>query len=149
MPNEPRSDASGLHFSAFHPTSNETSILITRRKLLQRAKLGEWMLHELTVTVQEILSNPAVIFEGIRKEDDECKGPDGAGWWCYAGVPSTRFVDDAVGVRKPKPTEVFLIFVTENHVAYSFRWEGVASSADWLRSDHEERFRKAIYRKKT
>ena len=145
MGKEPSFQAGELRFSAYNPTGEPLTVRITRHKLLQRARLGKWMMNEVTVTVAEILDQPDAIFEGIRQEEDEHKGPGGAGWWCYVGVPSTRFVNDGAGGRKLKPSELFLVFVTDEHVAYNFRWEEVDSCHDWLRADHPDRFRSRIY----
>lgn len=134
-----------LLYPAFHPDGKPLTVRITRQTLLRRARLGEWMLNELEVTVSEVLERPDAIFEGIRQEEDENKGPNGAGWWCYAGIPSTRYVDYLSGARKPTADEVYLVFVTDENVAYNLRWESVGSNLDWLGEEHPDRFRRRIY----
>ena len=134
-----------LRFAAFHPSQGQYGVRVTRRKLVHWAGLGEWRLNELNVCVCKVLERPAAIFEGLRKEEDENRGPDGAGWWCYAGIPSTRFLDYGSGARKPTDNEVFLVFVTDEDVAYNIRWEKVENNVEWLRAEHPERFQRTIY----
>ena len=145
MAQKPTLKSGELRYTAFHPSKEQFTVRVTPRKLLQWASLGEWRLRELEVSVSEILEQPAAIFEGLRKEEDDHKGPDGAGWWCYAGIPSTRFVDYGGGARKPADNEVFLVFVTDRDVAYNIRWEKVELNQEWLRADHPERFQRRIY----
>lgn len=134
-----------LRFAAFHPEEMPFTVRITKAQLLYWAKLGEWRLRELQVSVWEVLTRPHAIFEGLRKEEDEHKGPNGAGWWCYAGIPSTRFLDYGGGARKPNDFEVFLVFVTDQNVAYNIRWEKVENNFAWIRDEHPERFRRQLY----
>ena len=145
MAKKPTYQNGELRYAAFHPSEKPFAVRITQRKLQQWASLGEWRLKELEVSVSEVLEQPDAIFEGLRKEEDEHKGPDGAGWWCYAGIPSTRFVDSGGGARKPGDNEVFLVFVTDQDVAYNVRWEKVESNQEWLRAEHPERFQRQIY----
>ncbi len=145
MATKPTYQNGELRFAAFHPAEQAFTVRVTRHKLIQWAGLGEWRLRELEVSVSEVLERPDAIFEGLRKEEDEGKGPDGAGWWCYAGIPSTRFVDYGGGARKPKDSEVFLVFVTDQDVAYNIRWEIVENNTEWLRAEHLERFQRQIY----
>lgn len=145
MAKKPTYQSGELRYEALHPSAMPFTVRVTRPKLLQRASLGEWMLKELEVCVSEVLEQPNAIFEGLRKEEDDHKGPDGAGWWCYAGVPSTRFLNYGGGARKPTDTEVFLVFVTDRDVAYNFRWEVVELNQEWLRTEHPERFKRQIY----
>ena len=76
---------------------------------------------------------------------DIISGDAGTDWWCYAGVPSTRFLNYGGGARKPTDQEVFLVFVTDRDVAYNFRWEVVEHNQEWLRTEHPERFKRQIY----
>ena len=145
MAQKPTYQSGELRYAAFHPNDKPFTVRVTQRKLLQWAGLGEWKLRELEVSVSEILEQPDAMFEGLRKEEDEHQGPDGAGWWCYAGIPSTRFVDDGGGARKPTDNEVLLVFVTGKDVAYNIRWERVEFNREWLRGNHPERFQRQIY----
>ena len=145
MAAKPTLKSGELRYAAFHPNTTPFTVRVTRQKLHHWASLGEWRLRELEVSVSEVLEQPAVIFEGLRKEEDDNKGPDGAGWWCYAGIPSTRFVDYGGGARKPAENEVLLVFVTDREVAYNIRWEKVEFNQEWLRAEHPERFQRRIY----
>jgi len=137
----------GLRFQAFHPADKPFPVAVTRKKLLFWAKLGAWRLEEVKVTVSEVLEHPHAIFQGLRKEEDENKGPDGAGWWCFVGVPSTRFIKHGSGARKPNAREIFPVFVTDEDVVYNARWEEVENENNvvWMREEHPERFRRRIF----
>ena len=145
MAKKPTYQNGELRYAAFHPSGRSFTVRVIRQKLLQWAALGEWRMRELEVSVSEILEQPDAIFEGLRKEEDEHKGPGGAGWWCYAGTPSTRFLEYGGGARKPADNEVFLVFVTDEDVAYSVRWEPVENNHQWLRAEHSERFQRRVY----
>ncbi len=145
MAAKPTLKSGELRFVAFHPSEKPFTVRVIPQKLHQWASLGEWRLRELEVSVSEVLDHPAAIFEGLRKEDDDHKGSDGAGWWCYAGIPSTRFINYGGGARKPADNEVLLVFVTDRNVAYNVRWEKVEFNQEWLRGNHPERFQRRIY----
>lgn len=79
MAEKPVLKSGELRYAAFHPSEKPFTVRVTRHKLLQWASLGEWRLRELEVCVSEVPEQPAAIFEGLRKEEDDHKGPDGAG----------------------------------------------------------------------
>ena len=144
MANQPEIKNGELIFSAFNPAGEPFTVKVTRHRLLFLAKFGAWQMDEAAQTVAEVLSRPHAIFEGIRQEDDENKGPNGVGWWCYAGIPSTRFLQGGA-VRPAKSDELFLVFVTDELVAYNSRWEPVDPRKEWFEVGYRERFRRRIF----
>ena len=134
-----------LTYVAFHPDKTSHTFKVIKSQLLHWAKLGEWWLNDVQISAAEVLQNPGAIYEGLRKEEDENRGPNGNGWWCYAGIPSTRFLPYGAGVRKPHDREVLLVFVSEEDVVYSIRWEPVENHVAWIRGVHPSRFKRQVY----
>ena len=144
MADQPEYKNGELIFSAFNPEGPPFTVKVTRQRLRFLAQSGAWRVEEATQTVGEVLNRPLAIFAGIRQEDDENKGPNGVGWWCYAGVPSTRFLQGG-SVRTAKSDEIFLVFVTDEFVAYNSRWELASPRPEWFQDGYLERFRRRIF----
>ena len=144
MADQPEYKNGELIFSAFNPEGQPFTVKVTRQRLRFLAQSGAWRVEEATQTVGEVLNRPLAIFAGIRQEDDENKGPNGVGWWCYAGVSSTRFLQGG-SVRTAKSDEIFLVFVTDEFVAYNSRWELASPRPEWFQDGYLERFRRRIF----
>jgi hypothetical protein len=83
---------------------------LARRRISSRGRLLE-IAHVAT----EVLLFPAAIFQGLRGEREES-------WICYSGKPTKAYRSDG-SQRAPNPSEVHLVFVNAERVAYDYRWE--------------------------
>lgn len=75
---------------------------------------------ECAYVVPMVLQKPTAIFEGLTSDEDEDKR--GYGWRCYCGTPDHAY-DPHGNQIFPYPNQVFLVFVNEDRVAYTWRWE--------------------------
>jgi len=92
--------------------------------------------------VPHILQHPVVVFQGLRREEDE--DPRGTGWRCYCGKPTKKFQKDGSEVN-PDPNYVFLVFVNDEGVAYNWRWECVDLEESGFPRGYETRFKDTVY----
>lgn len=96
---------------------------------------------EAAQLVPMILQRPRAIFEGLRREADEPHR--GSGWRCYVGIPD-RAYDQRGNRREPWPNEVFLVFVSDDFIAYNWYWYSCSEDNSDLPEGHAERFRKRL-----
>lgn len=119
MAKEKRRD--NLCIEAFDPASRQPCLVqFSQRRLMTIAKWGLWAVKEASEIVPTILQNPRVVFEGLRRDEDE--DPRGVGWRCYCGKPSKKFIKDG-SEANADPNQLFLVFVNDEGVAYNWRWE--------------------------
>lgn len=67
----------------------------------------------------------------------------GTGWLCYVGRPALCFEDDGRSVP-PHQGRVFLVFVTDEWVAYNWYWYAADARQATLPEGHAERFREKL-----
>jgi hypothetical protein len=140
----PRADRTYL--DAFDPSTGKsvaTCVAVTLRRATAVSRAGRGKVLEITSTVAETLNWPTAVFSGIRCDEDE-RGSDTVGWRCYVGKPKTYFTAD--GRTLPAdPSDVFLVFVNADGVAYNWRWEAADADDDRLPRNHGSRFRRREY----
>lgn len=88
-----------------------------------------------------ILQKPTAIFEGLRRDEDEDRG--GYGWRCYCGVPAQSYRSDGTAVP-PYHSQVYLVFVNDERVAYNWRWEKADPDNPKLPLGYETRFKQRL-----
>jgi len=94
---------------------------------------------ECRYCVPEVLQKPTAIFEGLCQNEDEPRNR-GCGWRCYCGIPSHDYSEDGTALQ-PRKNKVFLVFVTEELVAYNWRWEKCCPDKPELPINYQTRFR--------
>jgi hypothetical protein len=129
-------------FDALDPSGVTYKVLIREKRLLALAKLGPAALLEARHLLPQALQAPTVIFQGLRWEGDEDK--DRPGWRCY--VSKLKFMYDKRGdVVASDPTEVFLVFVNDQMIAYNWRWEAADQDDPEIPINSGSRFHEKIY----
>jgi hypothetical protein len=133
------SEAAGrITLRAIDPHSgNDTEVLISHRRMHAVAHRSLGHAKECGILVPHTLQNPAAIFEGLRKDEDEDRRAPG--WYCYCSKPPCSF-DDNGEEQPPYPGQVFLVFVNREKVAYNWRWARADKADDSLPENHEARF---------
>lgn len=79
-----------------------------------------WKFHDARL-IQETLTNPIVVFEGLRRK----RYREGL---CYVGNPTIWFDNDGISENRD-PRYVFLVFVTFYYGMLVFDWEWRRASA--------------------
>lgn len=120
-------------------TGRSCRVTFEHQKLADVARRSKGQVLEASRVVREILQRPYAIFEGLRRDDDEPRG-HAFGWRCYCGIPSRAYSRDGAPME-PRPDRVFLVFVTDEGVAYNWRWEPCSDDDPNLPVDYRERFR--------
>ena len=130
-----------LKVRAIDPDSGRSiTVLISHYRLHEIKKRGVGAVMEAGFTVPYILQHPTAIFEGLCRDDDE--DARGYGWRCYCGIPTCDFGIDGqeLGTR---PNKVFVVFVTDDFVAYNWRWLKCDPSDSKLPINHKTRFKRS------
>ncbi len=122
-----------VHFKGKHPAREGEQIFKfpTRNVLHLRTHGHEKKFCEI-FSIESVLQNPAVIFEGLKREGLE----EG---FCYCGVPAVKYLTETVSVSVP-PEMVFLIFATKDYEIFEFRWERMDATRPGFPTDHATRF---------
>lgn len=142
MADEAESRRGGLTIQAANPDGDGTvPVLISHARLLAVSKRGVGHVKECAHIVPDILQNPAAVFEGLRREEDEDRW--GAGWRCYCGIPECSYSQDGTEGR-PYRGQVYLVFVNDEGVAYNWRWEAADPEDPSLPVNHEARFSRRL-----
>lgn len=131
-----------LTIAALNPLGEETcEVLVSyaRMQAVGRRSMGQ--AKECGYIVPAILQQPAAIFEGLRRDEDDDRV--GAGWRCYCGVPDHGYHSDGTPTR-PYPGKVYLVFVNDAGVAYNWRWEMADPHDPMLPANHQTRFKKQL-----
>ena len=95
---------------------------------------------ECGYSVPEVLQKPASIFQGLCEEQDEPSHGRGHGWYCYCGIPSHDYTEEGDRIP-PRAGFVFLVFVTEELVAYNWRWAVCCPNKPNLPMNYQNRFK--------
>ena len=119
--------------------SCEVQISFDRMQVVARRSLGH--AKECGLIVPMILQTPTAIFEGLRQDEDEDRR--GYGWRCYCGIPEHSYRPDGTEGRQ-YPGQVYLVFINDERVAYTWRWEKADPNDSKLPMDHETRFKRRL-----
>ena len=139
------------YFDALDPGGSEpVRVGISPQRQGSTAKRGKGPIREMAETVPACLKCPERIYEGIRRDDDEDRG-DCDGWRCYVFRPDHAWKngrnpgDPPVRMDEGWPDEVFLVFVNDECVAYTWRWEGCDPDDVTRPEGWRDRFGKEVY----
>jgi len=127
-----------LAFMGVDPaTGRQRPIQLDHDKLKDLPRKGAGKVKEAGFIVPEVLAKPSAIFRGLKRDSDEPR--HGSGWLCYVGLPSRCFEDDGRAVQ-PRSDRVFLVFVTDEWIAYNWYWYAADPYQPGFPQDHAERF---------
>jgi hypothetical protein len=118
-------------------SGRQIEVLISHRRMHAVAQRSLGHAKECGLLVPYTLQQPAAIFEGLRKDEDEDRRTPG--WYCYCSKPSCSFGENGED-QPPYPHQVFLVFVNRDKVAYNWRWARADKTDDSLPENFEERF---------
>ena len=138
----------GLTLKAIDPADGKYyDVTISYRRLHEFIKpRGLGAVLETRYTVLEVLQKPTGIFEGLCADADEPRQNDrnrGVGWRCYCGIPAHDYEEDGTEVP-PRPNKVFLVFITDELVAYNWRWEECSSDDPRFPVNYQARFKEQL-----
>src|SRR5262245_13917700 len=111
-----------LIIEAFDPPHGVCGVQLSYARLQSVAKRSLGHTKEAAYIVPYILQNPAAMFEGLMRDEDEGRQRESAGWRCYCGIPECSYDRDGFEGR-PYPGQVYLVFINDERVAYNWRWE--------------------------
>lgn len=132
-----------LTVEAIEPgTGKLTPVLIShdRLRLVGRRSRGQAL--ECGEFVPMVLRRPSAVFEGLCTDKDEPRGR-GYGWRCYCGRLSYAYNEEGKRIP-PWPNEVFLVFVTDERVAYLWYWSKCDPEDNTLPQGYQTRFKKRV-----
>jgi hypothetical protein len=108
------------------------NLIVTEDTMNSAKARGPGAVEDLKWNVSDTARNPIEIFRGVREGGENR-------WLCYAGRPKFRY--DVHGHRVPSSeTEIFLVFVNERQIVYTYRWENSDPEFPDLPNGHSERF---------
>jgi hypothetical protein len=117
-------------------------VLLQDGKMDYVARLGLGAAMELADTVRWSLLHPRALFRGVRDLDRDIAEKD---WLCYVAVPGHAY-DHKTGNKRPAwPGEVFLVFVTDERVVYTWYWCECDQQQSHLPVDYENRFTEKVW----
>jgi len=117
----------------------EVMISYDRMQAVGRRSMGH--ASECALIVPLILQQPAAIFEGLRRDEDEDRTC--YGWRCYCGIPDHAYLRDGTAIPS-YPGQVYVVFVNDEGIAYNWRWEEADPDNPQLPIDFQDRFRKQL-----
>jgi len=129
-----------LHFrirASEYTSGKQQAIQLDYDKLRDLPRKGLGKVKEAGYIVPEVLAKPAAVFRGLKRDTDEPHR--GTGWLCYVGRPRSCFEDDGRSVS-PRQDRVFLVFVTDEWVAYNWYWYAADERQATLPEGHAGRF---------
>jgi hypothetical protein len=131
-----------LGFLGIDPaTGKQRTIQLAYEKIKALKRLGPGKMKDAGYLVPEVLLSPTAIFKGLTLDSDEPQR--GAGWFCYAGLPTWCFEHDGRQFPAPK-NRVFLVFVNDEWIAYNWYWCAADPDRPELPKAHAERFRERV-----
>jgi hypothetical protein len=86
-------------------------------------------------SIEGVLQNPTIIFEGLNR-------PDLNDGFCYCATPKVRHISDIGGTAPAHPGFVFAVFVTRELVVFEFGWERMSGFRQGYPDKYETRFTK-------
>lgn len=105
------------------------------------ARRGKGHIYEMAYVLPEVLIKPKAIFAGLRRDEDEPKKSNSFGSLCYVGRPSVAYRSNGQRVE-PWPGQVYLVFVSDENVAYNWRWEKADSKDLNMPKEFDKRFKR-------
>ena len=90
-----------------------------------------------SLLIPGVLSNPAAIFQGLKRENME----DGL---CYVAIPPVRYINARV-TAPPHPGKTFAVFADAKFEVFDWRWENTDSNDKNLPMDYQTRFSKKVW----
>ena len=142
MHGDPETRRESLAFPAIDPASGQKiAIQLAYEKLKALPRSGLGRVKEAAYVLPQVLSKPTAIFEGFLHDGDEPKR--GAGWRCYCGKPTICFEDNGRQLRA-REGFVFLVFVTDENIAYNWRWDQADQFDASLPRDWQDRFQRKL-----
>jgi hypothetical protein len=131
-----------LTLKAFDPaTGGEIDVHISYLRLQALGKRSMGQTKEAAEVVPQVLMSRGPVFEGLTTDADE--DSRGVGWRCYCGIPDRSYTPD--GDRcPPRRGQVYLVFLNEDRVAYSWRWEKADPDNPDLPIGYQERFKRRL-----
>lgn len=105
--------------------------------------MGPGAIYEIAESVPAVLSRPRLIYEGIKRDADDDQAGECPGWLCYVGLPPCRY-DLRTGSQRTYQGRVMLVFVNDEKVVYTHRWEEEDSENKGFPADLENRFLKRV-----
>ncbi len=134
-----------MSLEGVHPQSGGTvTITLLNHKLRSVIKNNnQGQILEVQKVLPDILKHPYRIFQGLKRNDEEPYNVDdiGCGAYCYCGIPETAY-DFHGNPWPPWKGEVFVVFVTDEFVAYQWYWCKCDEKDSNLPTNHETRFRR-------
>jgi len=123
---------------AFNPRDGQfIPVFVRESKAEVVRRRGVGPARELGECVPPTLSLPHAVFRGLRDQDEE----EGL---CYVGHPDRSF-DYKSGNRVPPPAgEVFLVFVNEQRIVYTWGWERMSPDNAELPEGYATRFKERL-----
>src|SRR5947207_1950344 len=89
-------------------------------------------------TIEAVLQEPVVIFEGLHKA-----GFDHG--FCYCGVPKMRYTGEDGSTAQAHPGVLFAIFVNRDRIIFEFGWERMDGDKFDYPENSESRFTSRVF----
>lgn len=118
------------------------TVLIPHRKMDWVQSRGMGAFSELAYTVRWALLNPCRLFRGVRDDEEDI---DDDGWLCYVSRPNHAYNWKTHQKVAPWPDEVFLVYVTDERVVYSWLWVERDPNDANLPINFEDRFKVKVF----
>ena len=111
------------------PTGVNWEFFLTKDRFEHAKRVSHGQVLELAYNVRHVMQDKnAFVFQGIRADGHK----EGLS---YIGYPPRRY-DEHGNVLTPKEGEMFFVFVTEERIIYTWRWELILpTKADQLLAD--------------
>lgn len=133
----------GVRWPAVNPKDGKPcEVLISQRRIRWLRQNGIRAIREAEYIVSRILTNPTMIYEGLRRDDDEDRTSNSDGWICYCAAPKFGF--DDLGHEMEVRGEVMMVFVNKEFTAYNWRWEDENPDRPGTPLDHKDRFTREV-----
>ncbi len=133
------------HLDAINPKDgSKFAVKISHKRMQTVAYRGKGHVLEMAYVLPKVLTEPKAIFEGLCRDKDEPKHDYSSGWLCYVGKPSLAYCSDGREVESWE-NEMFLVYINDEKVVYSWRWEkAVVDDIDLWSQGHQRRFEKRV-----
>jgi hypothetical protein len=112
------------------PDGSEREFRIPTRTVDHLQRYGPESRYYELISAEQVLKNPDLIYEGLRREGQE-------NGLCYIGKPKCF----REGAEYPgHPGMLFLVFVTKEYIIFEWRWEKVDEKLPDYPQDVKQRF---------
>lgn len=127
-----------IRFTGKHPSgSGQCEFKLPTKTALHLRTHGHERKFCEIFSIEPILKNPTVIFEGLERDEY-------GDALCYCGIPPVRHVSEETTGPTPK-NMVFMVFMNKEFAIFEFRWEKMDVTLDGYPQNHETRFRKQTW----